>query len=559
MTVRARAWASAVLLAWVRGCGQMLFCESAAGGALVLLGVLVAAPGAGVASALACLVATLVARARRYPALEWLRGLYGYTGALVGLFWGVLFAQGLATWLTLAAAALLAAPATRLAHRVLTPRNLPALALPALGLAWLAAPALEAAGASERLTAEQVAGWCLVLLGVAVSSRLLGAAALLGGGIGLLWALAVGAAHAPGILSNTVPTTLALGAVLLPWSAGSVAVALGAAVAAGALGWMATPMLGSFGFLVAVAPFNLVTVAVLVALRAPAFRRRIPGRPTPLPLAAVGSPEQARASWLARRRLGELLGAARAVCVLSGAGVSTAAGLPDFRGPAGLWARSRRMTLDEFVRSASVRAAYWREEEAFFRLVERARPAPVHRALAALFERGRLTAIVTQNVDGLHQAAGVPDERVIEIHGRIREARCLDCGHTFERASLAPAPTGAALRSCPECHGLLKGGSVMFGESVDSGRLEAALRALLASDFLLVLGTSLAVAPAADLLRWARDAGIPIAIVNATATPYDHGAAVTVAADVGAVMADAVEELAVLDPADSAGLPAAAG
>lgn len=138
----------------------------------------------------------------------------------------------------------------------------------------------------------------------------------------------------------------------------------------------------------------------------------------------------------------------------------------------------------------------------------------------------------------------MPAERVIELHGRIREARCLDCRRPVARASLsARVAAGAATLYCPECQGLLKGGSVMFGEPVDPTRLDAALRALLGSDLLLVLGTSLAVTPASDVVGWAREAGIPVAIVNATATPYDREADVTVTADVSAVVGDAVEEL----------------
>ena len=237
--------------------------------------------------------------------------------------------------------------------------------------------------------------------------------------------------------------------------------------------------------------------------------------------------------WAQQRRLAALVAGARRVCVLTGAGVSTAAGLPDFRGPQGLWARQGRITLDTFIDSADARERYWKEEEAFFGLVARARPAAAHRALVALHAEGRLAAVVPQNVDGLHQAAGLPDDKIIEIHGSLRRAVCVDCGWTTERAALSEAiAAGGATFYCEQCRGLLKGGSVMFGERVSPAALQASLCALLASDLLLVLGTSLAVAPASDLVRWARDAGIPVAIVNATPTRYDHQADVTVNTDV---------------------------
>jgi NAD-dependent deacetylase len=280
-----------------------------------------------------------------------------------------------------------------------------------------------------------------------------------------------------------------------------------------------------------------VTVLVLVALRVPAVRRRVPGRPAPLPLASVGRPEAGRAMWAQHRRLASLVARAQRVCVLTGAGVSTAAGLPDFRGPQGLWARQGRITLDTFIGAGEARERYWKEEEAFFRLAAGARPAAVHDALAALHREGRLSSVVTQNVDGLHQAAGLPDDKVIEIHGSLRSAHCIDCDWTMPRAELSEAiAAGTATFYCERCRGLVKGGSVMFGELVSPAVLQASLCALLASDLLLVLGTSLAVAPASDLVRWARDAGIPVAIVNATPTRYDSQADVTFNADVGAAM-----------------------
>ncbi|MFQ5804387.1 MAG: Sir2 family NAD-dependent protein deacetylase, partial [Candidatus Methylomirabilales bacterium] len=248
------------------------------------------------------------------------------------------------------------------------------------------------------------------------------------------------------------------------------------------------------------------------------------------------------------RRLHELVHEARRISVLTGAGVSTAAGLPDFQDAFGLWTGQSRITLADFLSSPAARESYWREEERFFRRVQSASPTETHRALATLYRRGRLTAVVTQNVDGLHQAAGLPPESVIELHGNIHEARCVDCGQTVARETLSPRiSAGVTTLYCNICQGLLKGGSLLFGEQVEPRRLEAALRALLASELLLVLGTSLAVAPASDLLQWARDAGIPVAIVNATPTPYDSHATVKVTADVGPVLLDLLES-DVLEP-----------
>jgi NAD-dependent deacetylase len=519
------------------GYGQVLFCESAAGGILLLLGTLLLAPRAALAGALACLAATGLARALRYPAPEWRRGLYGYTAALAGIFWGVLFAPDARAWAALGLAAALAPPVTRLAHRLLTPHDLPPLAGPALVFAWLAWPLLSPAPPTPGPdAAREVVAWSLIFGGLGVYSRLLALAAAVGALVGVGLVLGLGSAAPGAVLANTVATAAALGAVFVPASASALAVAAGAAAGAGAL-W--APLAGRLPLPPLVAPFTAITLGILAILRAPAVRRRLPGAPWPQPLVALDRPEAGRAWWLARRRLAALVAGARRVCVLTGAGVSTGAGLPDVRGPRGLWTRTRRITLDEFVHAPEQRARYWDEEERFFRLVRRARPGPAHDALVELYRRGRLSAVVTQNVDGLHQAAGLPAEAVIELHGSIAEAVCLDCGARVPRAQLSPRiAAGDHALYCPACQGLLKGGSLMFGEPVSAACLDAALRALLASDLLLVLGTSLHVAPATDLLRWARQAGIPIAIVNAAPTPYDAEAAVAIRGDVTAVLLD---------------------
>ncbi|MFQ5519769.1 MAG: urea transporter [Candidatus Methylomirabilia bacterium] len=528
------------------GYGQIFFCGSPVGGFCLFLGLAVVAPRAALAGVAGGMLATLVARARGYPAGAWRSGLYGYGGSLTGIFWGLLFAPAPAAGIALLLAASVSAPLTRLAHRILTPREIPTLALPTLALVWLASSLLEPAPAGSSVAIQaQLLGSGLILVGLASYSRLLCLAALLGAGIGLGVSGALAGGIEPGLVANSALTAVALGGVFLPWSSGALAVAAFGAAAAGMLWWQTAPLLGAWGLPPLVAAFNLVTPIIVRALRVPAIRRWAPGRPPPLPLLSIGRPEENRTGWRERRRLYQMVRNARKICVLTGAGVSTAAGLPDFRGAFGWWAGQDRITLDDLLRSPRAREAYWREEEQFFCLARSAAPAAVHRALAALHQRGRLSAVVTQNVDGLHQAAGLPAGVVIELHGQIHEAHCVDCGKTKAREMLSvPIAAGVTTFYCDGCQGLLKGGSVMFGEAVESERLGAALRALLAADLLLVLGTSLEVAPATDLLRWAQEAAIPIAIVNATPTPCDRDAAVTLQADVGTVVDDLLEETA---------------
>lgn len=526
-----------------RGYGQVLFCESIPAGLGLFLAFVLVAPAAAWMGAVGGGVASALARGLEYPRAEWRAGLYGYSGVLAGLYLGWLFDPGRPTWLALGAAAVLSVPLTRAAHRALTPREVPTLALPALCLVWLASPWLaptHAAPAPAPLI--QLLAGAVAVVGLHLYSRVVTLAALAGAAVGAGASLLVAGRVEPGVLANAVPAAIALGTVFLPWSAAALTVAAVGAAAAGAIWWWTAPALAAWGLSPLVAPFNAVVLLFLAALRAPDVRRRLRGSPAPLPLHGIVHPDASRVGWQARHRLRRLVRGANQLCVLTGAGVSREAGLPDVRSPGGLSSRQARITLADFLASAQSRQIYWQDEERFFRLVCRAVPATVHRALAELHRRGRLSGVVTQNVDGLHQATGVPAEMVVELHGTIHRARCIDCGLTVGRDELSERLAAGEALYCPRCQGLLKGGGVMFGEEVAPERLDAALRALLASDLLLVLGTSLAVAPATDLLRWARDAGIPIAIVNTTPTPYDALAAVTVRADAGAVLVEMLED-----------------
>jgi len=526
--------------AWLAGYGQILFCEFPLSGLFLFLGFTLIAPLAGLAGAVGGGIATCVALSLSYPSAGWRAGLYGYGGVLCGLFWGLLFSPTVMTTVLLVVAAAISAPLTHLAHSVLTPRKVPALALPALCLIWLAWPFLKPAEASPPVSLEaQLIGYALLFMGLVLYSRVLTLAAVVGGGVGFALSVLLTGGIEPGLLFNAAPTAMALGAVFVPWSWASVLLAGVGAVVSGTLWWEAVSILGPLGFPVMVAPFNVVTVGFLGAVQVSVIRGWLPGKPSPLPLSRVGHPEAGRWYGLARRRLEALVGASRRICVLTGAGVSTASGLPDFRSQSDFWSDCKPVDFEQFLGSAAKRGEFWRQEERFFRLLQRVRPADTHRALVELYHQGRLSAVITQNVDGLHQAAGLPSEVVIELHGSIGEAQCVDCGHRVARASLSSRLSSGHLSLyCERCQGLLKGGGLMFGEAVEPGRLEAASRALLESDLLLVLGTSLSVAPASDILGWATEAGIPIAIVNATPTMDDEQATVTVHEDIGTVLVD---------------------
>jgi NAD-dependent deacetylase len=228
-------------------------------------------------------------------------------------------------------------------------------------------------------------------------------------------------------------------------------------------------------------------------------------------------PPLARArGWIAR---------ARRVVVLTGAGISTDSGIPDFRGPQGLWTRNpgaeRLATLQHYVEDPEVRRQAWRSR--LESPVWQAEPNPGHRALVALERRGQLHTLITQNVDGLHLKAGHSPERVVEIHGHLREVVCLGCGERapMERA-LARVRAGEADPPCRSCGGILKSATISFGQSLVQEDLWRAQRAASECDLLLAAGSTLSVYPVAGVVPLARDAGARVVIVNGSPTEMDH-------------------------------------
>jgi NAD-dependent deacetylase len=235
----------------------------------------------------------------------------------------------------------------------------------------------------------------------------------------------------------------------------------------------------------------------------------------------------------------DLLAAARRLTVLTGAGVSTDSGIPDFRGPDGLWTRNpeaqRYVDFDLYQRDPAVREESWRRRAAHPAL--RAEPNAAHRAIAGLHEQGRLRALLTQNIDGLHQRAGVPDDLVVEVHGSIRETECLGCGERRPMAeALARVGAGEADPDCRTCGGLLKSGTVFFGQPLDPHVLRRAVDAARDCDLFIAVGTSLSVQPIGSIAGLAAAHGVPVIIVNASPTPYDQIAAAVVREPVGKVL-----------------------
>jgi NAD-dependent deacetylase len=227
---------------------------------------------------------------------------------------------------------------------------------------------------------------------------------------------------------------------------------------------------------------------------------------------------------------------ARRITALTGAGISTDSGIPDYRGPQGVWTRDpdaeKLATLSYYVADPEIRRRAWlmrRDMRA-----RQPRPNAGHAALADLERQGRLRAIVTQNVDGLHQAAGSSPERVVEIHGTVHEVQCLTCAvRTRMDAALERVAAGEPDPACLECGGILKSATISFGQELDGPTVEAAVEAARDCDVFLAVGTSLQVWPVAGLVEVAVRSGARLVIVNAEPTPFDDYASLLVSEPIG--------------------------
>ena len=229
---------------------------------------------------------------------------------------------------------------------------------------------------------------------------------------------------------------------------------------------------------------------------------------------------------------------------LTGAGISTDSGIPDFRGPQGVWTRNpeaeKQSTIQHYVADPDVRKRAWRsrlESPAWA-----AQPNAGHRALVALERRGKLDTLITQNIDGLHQAAGSSPERVVEVHGTMREVVCLACGQRapMERA-LARVRAGEDDPPCRTCGGILKSATISFGQSLVPEDLRRAEQAARRCDLMLAIGTKLSVWPVAGVVPVAKDAGARVVIVNAESTDMDSLADAVLRGAIGDILPRLVE------------------
>jgi NAD-dependent deacetylase len=241
---------------------------------------------------------------------------------------------------------------------------------------------------------------------------------------------------------------------------------------------------------------------------------------------------------IAVNELRTLVDAAKVVLPFTGAGISTECGIPDFRSPGGLWSKNRPIPFDEFLASRDMRNEAWRRRFAMEPHFAGAKPGRGHLALASLYRTGKTPAVITQNIDNLHQISGIPAEHVVELHGNNSYALCLGCGKQYELAWVREAFVGAGeiAPDCSDCGGHIKTATISFGQAMPEPAMRRAEELTLACDLFLTVGSSLVVWPAAGFPLMAKRNGARLVIINREATEFDAIADLVISEDIGTVL-----------------------
>jgi NAD-dependent deacetylase len=248
-------------------------------------------------------------------------------------------------------------------------------------------------------------------------------------------------------------------------------------------------------------------------------------------------------AWMSRQDLARMIQSAQRIVAFTGAGISTESGIPDFRSPGGVWSRMKPIYFQEFVASEARRREAWRRAFTGAAGWNKGSPNAGHAAVARLIASGQATAVITQNVDNLHQASGVPGDRVIELHGNAGYAICLECGERHELETFrAPFMDQGVIPMCRSCGGLVKSAVIAFGQPMPQAAMQRAEEETLGCDLFLVLGSSLAVYPAAGFPLMAKRNGARLAIVNREPTELDRYADLVLHDEIGPAMTEVVPD-----------------
>jgi len=246
----------------------------------------------------------------------------------------------------------------------------------------------------------------------------------------------------------------------------------------------------------------------------------------------------ARELETAQAKLRELVGKAEVVVPFTGAGISTECGIPDFRSPGGIWTKNQPIPFDAFVSSQEMRDEAWRRRFVMEEKFGAAKPGRGHLALASLYRVGKIPAIVTQNIDNLHQVSGFAPADVVELHGNTTYATCLDCAERYELPWVRErfVSSGERAPDCPRCGGYIKTATVSFGQSMPEDAMQRAQDLATRCDLFIAIGSSLVVWPAAGFPLMAKNNGAKLVIINREPTDFDDVADLVVQHDIGDVL-----------------------
>jgi len=235
----------------------------------------------------------------------------------------------------------------------------------------------------------------------------------------------------------------------------------------------------------------------------------------------------------------EWIGQSQRLVVFTGAGLSTESGIPDFRSPGGVWSRYNPADFDfqNFLAGEASREKYWQMATEMYAAIREARPNPAHLAIYELDRLGKLEAVITQNIDGLHEKAGHGADKIIELHGTALHVSCLNCGKRYNRDEIQERiKQGIKAPACDDCQGPLKPATISFGQAMPERETQEAYRRSAASDLFIVIGSSLVVQPAASLPLAAKQGGAKLVIINRDSTPYDDLANLVIHGQAGRIL-----------------------
>ena len=239
------------------------------------------------------------------------------------------------------------------------------------------------------------------------------------------------------------------------------------------------------------------------------------------------------------QELSQYISEAKNIVIFTGAGISTESGIPDFRGPQGVWKTNTPIYFQDFIGSEEVRKDSWKRKFSGQDIIKKAKPNIGHLAVAEIINKHESAYLITQNVDNLHQDAGVPEDKITEIHGNAHYASCLDCGIRYELNSIKKAfLENETVPYCDSCGGIIKTATISFGQSMPEEGMQIAQRKTLGCDLFITIGTSLVVYPAAGFPKLAKEIGAKLIIINNEPTDFDPIADLVIHEQIGKVFSD---------------------